>query len=683
MKVSDFIALCASAQPVPYDKSKRDIRIVQSDKGVARCVDGDPFKADIIQALKCDDPDKAMHQYDIPRMIRGLKYSLIVDGNNEAQTGIEILNTLNAVIGSNITSYHQFEHDGWKYAIALLKGYIEVDSLFCKSLQPDKTSDRARAALELRSRGVIVTVNESELEFDHMDAVYVDLENRIKNFGGRHFIESLLSELPYNNVFGRFILPKRGNEASIPTSHNPAEPYNYLLNLGLKYLASEGIEQLRTAQYFSGIKDLAKTICFATFSVESYSFWEHIFLGDKNPVEYITDFILRESVFNLDQSSLKFITSFVKFICYNYGEAIDESKLNFKLREYCSVMKMLTDLGNPGKFTVVSIKSLKDRHVSKSTITHIVNGLALPIDKFNHNFSYPNDYGNVDYWNYPIARIDSHRILLFPLSISARGWYEGLLNLIRQAGIEIDPKVGSLIENYLYKMLAKRHITCISGKYTLPDKAEGECDGLIESAKRIILIEVKERSLVRDSRSGTDYQILNNLCDTLKAQLQCLKTAYGLRNSSPFVLESGDGADYNVFLNNRNIERITLTLFPYGAIQDRAIFEKTIELFLKYRFIAPIVESGDDPATLEKKENVAAKLKPLTKIIGELGIYLNKTQETRPLFNGWFLDLEQLLFLINSSDGADEFTDNLLKHKYLSAGTLDFYNETLALGLID
>lgn len=134
MKVSDFIALCASAQPVPYDKSKRDIRIVQSDKGVARCVDGDPFKADIIQALKCDDPDKAMHQYDIPRMIRGLKYSLIVDGNNEAQTGIEILNTLNAVIGSNITSYHQFEHDGWKYAIALLKGYIEVDSLFCKSL---------------------------------------------------------------------------------------------------------------------------------------------------------------------------------------------------------------------------------------------------------------------------------------------------------------------------------------------------------------------------------------------------------------------------------------------------------------------------------------------------------------------------------------------------------------------
>ena len=46
------------------------------------------------------------------------------------------------------------------------------------------------------------------------------------------------------------------------------------------------------------------------------------------------------------------------------------------------------------------------------------------------------------------------------------------------------------------------------------------------------------------------------------------------------------------------------------------------------------------------------------------------------------MDLEQLLYIINGSNSADTFTDNLLKHKFVTTGTLDFYNETLALNLI-
>lgn len=682
MNVSDFLALCLAEKPVPYDKSKQNIRVVQSEKGVAKCVNDDPFVAELIDTLSCNDPSDSLPRYGIPKMIRALKYSLIIDNNSAAKTGIEILNTLNAVTGSNIRHFHPFEHEGWKHAVALLKGYINVDKRFCESLQPDKAIDRAHAALKLRSHGVNVSVNESDLEFDNLDAVYGDIENRIKNFGGRQFIECLLSELRYNKEFGRFILPKRGNEPGIPTSHNPALPYNYLLNLGLKYLASEGFEQFRTTQYFSGIKDLAKTICFATFSVESYSFWENIFFGDKNPIEYITDFILRESVFSLEQSSLRFIDSFVKYICVIEKELSCESKLNFKLREYYSLMKILMAHSDAREFRTVSIKKLKLDKSHKDAMIKIINGLSRPIDDYNRDFSFPNDYGHVDYWMYPIARIDDDRILLFPGSIAARGWYEGLLNLIRQTGFDIDTETGRIIENYLYRTLRKRNISCISGKYTLTDKTKGECDGLIESAKRIILIEIKKRSLVRDSRSGIDYQILNNLFDTLKAQLQCLKTSYGLLNSSPFVLKPETGSDYNVNLNGRNIERITLTLFPYGAIQDRTVFEKIIEVFLNYRFEAPVVEATDDPATKKKKEEIKAKLEPLGKIIKEISDYLDKLKEKRALFDGWFMDLEQQFYLIADSDGADELTANLLNRKHISTGTLDFYNEALALDLI-
>lgn len=684
MKVTDFIECCMAADTMPYDATQRRRRFVTTEKDVSRFVDDDPFKSELQRALVAPDEEAAIPKNELLKMSRGLTYELIINQNRSAQAALDVLNTLNALIGSGIRRYRPFEHRGWMHAIGLLKGFIAVNNRYCYPAfdYPDKAADRARAALRLRSFGVNVSLDDSDLKFENLDTFFSEIERRIDNFGGQKFICKLLESLQYVKEFGRFVIPAGGSGMTIPEAHDPSVPYNYLLNLGMKYLPSKGNARYQTPDSFLEIVELAKTVCFAIFSVESYSFWDNVFTGDKGPMEYVTDFILRESVFNLNQASPSFVINLVKYICRNVGSLIDESKLNFTLEEYSWLTLQLACRSDIRKFNTLLIRSIKNSHVRESSIRNIIDALSLPIAEYNQDYSHPSDYANVNFWNYPVARVDNDRILLFPRTIMVRGWYEGLLNILRRVDPQIDSKIGTVIENYLYDSFGKKDIECVSGDYVLPDNTEGECDALIQVSKNIILMEVKKRSLLRDSRAGIDYQILCNLIDVLKSQVQCLKTAYGLRNCSPFRIESAKGIIHEVSLGNRSIERITLTLFPYGAIQDRVIFEHIVELFLKYRFDVASENPDNDPEIKKKEEDIRTKLKPFNKIINELSRYLGLSTEERPLFNAWFMDLEQILYLINKSNGADEFAENLLKHKYLSTGSLDFYSEELALGLI-
>lgn len=676
MDVHNFISLCQTTAAIPYDSSKARHHFETEANGVQRCISDKPIKSDLVKALSAQDGEDKISRSDVNAMSRGLKYALIVENNNDAKFAIDVLATLNGLMGSAIDHYRSFDHPEWKRAIGLLKGYVDVDKslLDAACLFADKEIDRAKTAVSLRKYGVDVSVDGTDLKFGNLERAYSELESKIEKFGGRDFIESLLGTLHFKDEFGRFVLPRKGNSMSVSGVHEPEVPFNYLLNLGLKYLRADGDPDFRSIKNFNEIVGLAKDICFATFSVEAYSFWDNIFLGSKNPMEYITDLILQESVFSLHQSSLRFVIPLVCFICNNYKGVIDAVNPHFTLDEYYWVINKLAYMGEKGKFKTVSFKALKNSHIRESALSHIIEGISQPIADYNRDFAYPTDYSNVNFWNYPVARIDKDKLLLFPQSIMACGWYEGLINLIRPVYKDIDKGLGTTIEDYLKHLLGKSGISCVSGKYTLPDKSKGECDGLIESSDRIVLIEVKKKSLIRDSRAGVDFKILTNLIDVIKSQVQSLKTSYGLWNDSPFKLTpDGDGV-HEIELKGREIERVTLTLLPYGSIEDRAIFQHVIKILLRYQFE---LVTGSQPSGQIDENKIRESLKTLEKQCDNLDKYLKLSPEKKPLFNNWFLDFEQLQYLISNSNGPDEFVKKLLDGKYMTAGTLDFYNERM------
>lgn len=676
MCVHNFIKLCLATAPIPYDKSQAGHHFETDGNGVQRCVSDDPIRNDLINTLSAQKDEDKISRSDVSAMSRGLKYSLIVENNKDAQIAIDVLASLNGLLGSAINHYRSFDSTEWEHAIGLLKGYIDVDKslLNSGSIFPDKDIDRAKAAVSLRKYGVNVSVDGNNLKFENIESAYYKLERGIEKFGGCGFIEHLLGVLSYENEFGRFAIPRKGNTMSISETHEPEVPFNYLLNLGLKYLRADGEPGYRCVENFREIVHLARGICFATFSVEAYSYWDNVFLGSKNPMEYITDFILQESVFNFHQSSLRFVIPFVRFICKNYKGSIDAINPHFTLKEFSEVINRLAYLGEKHKFKVISVKRLKNKHIRETALKHIIDGISLPVADYNKDFSYPTDYSNVNFWNYPVARIDEDKLLLFPQPIMACGWYEGLINLIRPVYPKIDEYLGTIIEDYLKFILGKSTINCVSGKYTLPDKSKGECDGLIESSDKILLIEVKKKSLIRDSRAGIDYKILTNLIDIVKSQVQSLKTSYGLWNYSPFKLTSRENDIHEIELNGRKIERMTLTLLPYGSIEDREIFQHVIEILLRYRFE---LENGSQPTGEVDTDKIRDSLKTLEKQCDSLYKYLRLSPEKKPLLNSWFLDFEQLQYIVSKSNGPDELINNLLHGKYLTFGTLDFYNEQM------
>ncbi len=239
MTTKEFLSLCLSTPAIPYDKTKKANHMEKGENGVTRVVNDDPMVIELLAALTPCADDGVISPADLAKYKRGLVFSLIIENNEEAKVGIDILTTLHGYMGAGMKKYRCLEHEGWKKAIGLLKGLISVDNHLSinDSMYPDKNIDRAKAALRLQQWGASVSVNEFDLEFDNIEAVYAEIDQRIKNIGGQRFIELILKTLPYENKFGRFILPKRGNEMDIPKTHNPAIPYNYLLNLGIKNIS--------------------------------------------------------------------------------------------------------------------------------------------------------------------------------------------------------------------------------------------------------------------------------------------------------------------------------------------------------------------------------------------------------------------------------------------------------------
>jgi hypothetical protein len=249
-------------------------------------------------------------------------------------------------------------------------------------------------------------------------------------------------------------------------------------------------------------------------------------------------------------------------------------------------------------------------------------------------------------------------------------FYETLASKLRNLDTKkFDSCIGLRIEEYLDSKLSEKGIISNRGEYSA-GIIQGECDLVIETDDTIILIEAKKKVLTRNAKSGDDISIILDLADSLlSSQLQAGKTEILLRENEYLQLKDRNGKIYDLVLNGRNIERISMTQLEFGGFQDRTVLRQLLLALITHNFGT----YSSEPTILKKFKKLEKKQIEWRTQYQELTKYYSRYK----FFNCWFLSLAQLLEIINRSEDSNSIMTLLKSMRSVTTGSLDFYKELL------
>ena len=592
------------------------------------------------------------------------------------------LNCIFSIGGNNIGDFVPLsEEQQWTEALSYLKGYMELrpqKDPFRDDFR-QKELDRARAAVRLSKIGLRVRIENNDLKFDKEYMVTYQLSNWISQIGGVRFVETLLELMPYDEKKRRLMLLRQGNLPD-PGTFVPEYPFGYLLNLGLRHTSSIGSEKA-LKRHFGNVMNLSRDFCLAVYPYQSYSIWEKVFHRNETVLEYFQRLTLIDSLYYMQQSGKDFVLEMCNFLIDQMVQSGMSLCAACSFEEYRQLMNVLagkTDIKKFVRLKQTEIDALQD----KKRQAEILKMISFEMGDININYEKPVDYNKVNYNDRPFVILKNGDVILYPTTIGVWGWYEMLLSLLRTADGQIDNKVGLMLEDLMHGKLHKKGIATKTGRYVV-DKIEGEADVVIETPDKILLIEMKKKTMTRAARQGHIYQIVLDFAGSLLySQEQCVRTDTLLRRKGCIdLLKKKKVVDTLEWLG-RESDKITLTLSDYGTLQDRAVLRNVLDELLKYRYTVEEKEIRafeSDPKkqelTLKGYKTLAEKQDDMIAYLTELKQQHDSSKTWNPFFNSFFFNLEQMFFMVGLANNLDELYDMIDAHRTPVMGTFDFWQE--------
>ena len=536
----------------------------------------------------------------------------------------------------------------------------------------DKEHRRAAAAKTLRKFGLKIKIEDCDYVTENDDIVYDALINWIREAGGRRFLNMLLSQMEYLEPEGRFLTDMNGNMPN-PKDVTIVKPYNYLVNLALANINADGGSYSEAAKAFGKAIKLATNYCFLKYPVQNFgNVWEDLFHRDRDTVEFFRDLVYKESIFGLTQHSVWFTRMFcerVLMYMHDTGRVLGNG---YTFDEYERLMNYVLSVADALK--CVELRKDKLNELGIGAIEQLISDVATGGDMLNNGFRTPLDEEKENAANNPLIKANG-KIYALPVTIGSWGWFEALMMVVRNQEKEdnqkdIDKEVGKLIEIFINEKLAEKGITHCSGTYLPPE--EGEADLVVEATKGIMLFEMKKKSLTRKAKSGDEFRIVADLLGSLiDSQAQCFRTSHLLIEKGYVNLVDENGEKTNVEKYNRTAECISVSLGAFGPLQDRMLIKSIMNEICNKPLMAEY--DGDDKQTIK---NVKKFNKDMQKWMPFLnGERIKGDSKTNPFFNSWFLDLEQLMLIVQESNSNDELLARLRETKYVNMGSYNFYRE--------
>lgn len=195
---------------------------------------------------------------------------------------------------------------------------------------------------------------------------------------------------------------------------------------------------------------------------------------------------------------------------------------------------------------------------------------------------------------------------------------------------------------------------------------------MVEATKGIMLFEIKKKSLTRKAKSGDEFKIIADLLGSLiDSQAQCFRSSHIMIRDGYIDLDDGNGNVTRIEKQDRTAECISICLGAFGPLQDRILIKSIMDEMCNNLLAAEY--DGTDKQIIKdvKKFNKdMQKWMPYLKEERSIG-----DSKRKPFFNSWFLDLEQLMTIINEANSNDELLERLKEIKCITMGSYSFYRE--------
>jgi hypothetical protein len=551
----------------------------------------------------------------------------------------------------------------WKNIIKLIKEYQDLEDWSSKNHKLFYSlEDRAIAtgnALKYfnEKHGLKINFNDGYIDLTEEieTAIYEKIEYIIKYVGGINIISCILfiNQNNYNAEQHRFHFIRNLSDIEIK---EPDIPIGYLINICLKYLRNSiEIPYEEINKNIIELFELTKNYC-TLYDVQSYNLWEDLLISHEDLPYKLHEFALYDTIFTVNQFNPYELREFLKFIFADFQ--IVSLNINYYIDFISDIIESCKD---PFKPYILHKKSIYKKHTKllTTTIDKILDIFSYNYFDINTKYKFPNDYNECNAMLKPLVNIGSDKYFLLNSSMCAMNAYEALMIRLREQVDDLDSRIGCRFEEYIKKLFTQKNISFHSAEYK---NGNGQCDIVIETNKQILFIEVKKKALTRIAKSGNDVQIFLDLSKSMVDSLiQLNNHEINLRNTEKLELEN-----YTIYLNRRDVEKMTLVMHDYGAMQDYTICDQILRN----------IEIGDydiyDQKYKNEFEKSRIKFKELNEQMSQINLWKTDTRQSH--MNYKFLSLSQLLIILDNSSSNETFMKNFMKIKHVALYNHDFYS---------
>lgn len=624
--------------------------------------------------------------YDIIKNAKALKKELIVRNVTTGQVthpGLPIL----MVICDAARNEDDFEpiDDYWRKSIADIYASRRFLHFFSEDYPTDslyrQEHDLGCACKALAAYGVRVDFKEVGVlirEDDHhiLESSITSLCQRI---GGVDLLGECFNSLAsrYDRGMARFLIFREVSTWQQRT--RPEYPWGYLVALGLKHIGDhvrwtrESIGERN--RLIEELTDLLKAI-FVVFEVQPYSAWEGLFIDRRSFIGYMQEGVVYDNLISFSQ------------ICASHADellgcplrAFLDTPLNstdVEIRDLVQVAKAILGLALPNQIRLVRLHDvIKASRLSRPKVEFLLESfLAYPVGMVNRGLAFPPFSTQIDGNFKPIFSVSEDLLLILPASLTglaainctynAISFVDGRFNNPR------DSSLGDQFEDWVRECLSRRGVAWASGDYSSTEGiGEGECDVVIETDKTIYFIEIKKKALTRRAMAGNELTLLNDLAKSLMtSQTQAMKAEYQIRKSGSIRLVAADDEHREIQLNEREVERISLSLLDFGSFQDRVSIQQILDNIYRHRFA---VVNEDRAGGLDDFNRIAEEMREAANLL----FSLEEPSGNAPLFrNSVFMSAPQLLTILANVASNNDFDREIKRTKWLTTSSRDFYRE--------
>lgn len=527
----------------------------------------------------------------------------------------------------------------------------------------------ALAYLRLKSSGVEFV--ERDFKFYISDNSYDLINNQIDGLCREYGCEELLSALAdrlgrtYNPATGRFMEYRHVSLGM--TEIQAAMPFGYLVAIASKYAGMRGNAN---PGLFDNLLMLIADII-VVYEIQPYSQYEAMFIQEEALIEFIRTNILYDSFVGIAQTKASYASSLIKFLhakFYSSGYA----SFGVKVTDVTRVALALISKAETKRFTTVSAKELALKTgMSQFKVAAAMDKLlSVPAGAVNSSLQFPPSSMDIDHYFKPAVKID-RAYKIFPKSIASLGCVNTVCASIALPSGKwantIDSELGYAIEDFLRDAFLDKGINIAYGD-RVGGESDLEVDLLCETEEAIYIFEMKKKGLTRQAQSGDEGKILEDLADSvLASHFQAMRIENVLKNNEALHLIH-KGVKQTVSWNNREVQRISVSLPDFSALQDKTVLQRLLTIAAHSN--AKHSDSSKDKK-LNKWRDYSAKLKGLALANGELN------DKRTPFHNSLFMSIPQIIMVLDKSNDADEFFKHIKSFIGMTYGSRDTYTEFL------